>query len=185
MSMPEIISFHAATADGGPEPAAAGRELAQCLADLQGLLKQLAELARRKLDALRQADADALQTCSAREAALLEQLAPVERRRDAVLARLAQALRRPELPRAGLSEIAVCFPEPVSSHLRARNAALREITTVLREKNQMAARVARELHQHIRGVFDEVTRAAQESVVYGSQGQWRPTPARSWVDAVG
>ncbi len=162
-----------------------GRALLACLADLQGLVTHLLDLANQKLAAMRRADAAALQHIAAREAGLIDQVQRHKQVRHAVLARLAQGLRAPELPAAGLEKIAARLPEPQASSIVARTRGLREIALALEQKNRLAAEVAHRLQSHVRGLFSQLAQAGQESVVYGPRGQHEQTRTRVWVDAVG
>jgi hypothetical protein len=170
--------------------------LGQHLAELHAALKQLADLADRKLAAMRIADTEALQDCAVREGDLLREMFRGEQRRNAVLASLAQGLHLAEPQRARLMEIADRLPEPLASSIRARGVALRDLAARLQRKNRLAAGVARNLQSHIRGIFAAMAGAAQESQVYGPQGRqggtglWPASPrpdacATLFVDAVG
>ena len=167
------------------EPEALARELSENLAGLQSLLRQLLELAGQKLSAIRAANADEVQGCTACEADRLEQVHRLEQQRTAILARWAQGVPATGHKRLCLSEVADTFPEPFSSALRARNAALRQIAVELQEKNRLVANVARHLQSHIEAIFSDLARANQESVVYGPKGRHEQRNVRSWVDAVG
>jgi len=159
-----------------------GRELGQHLANLHTSLKQLAELARTKLAAMRQADTTALTACAAREEELLRDVCRGEQARNAVLARLAQSLH---CPRVRLTEITDRLPQPLASQIRARSVALKEIASESQQRNKLAAAVAQNLQAHIRGIFADVANANQESLVYGPHGQHEMSSPRRWVDAVG
>lgn len=163
----------------------AGQKLDQALARLHELLKQLAEVAGDKLDAIRRADAAALHVATAREAALLETLPAVAQERAAALAQLAQALQWPRIQSARVPEIADRLPEPSASALRSRGLALRQIAEDLRKKNRIAAEVAQRLQQHMRSIFADIAKANQESVVYGPRGNHEQITRRFWLDAVG
>lgn len=160
-------------------------DLLAYLADMHADLKDLADLSGTKLAALRQADTVTLQACAAREEELLKRVLLAERRRDALLARAAQHLHCPELATRGLSALEKHLAEPQTSILRARRAALRDVAADLQRKNQVAAAVARHLQEHIRGIFADVAKVTQESLVYGARGQPETSTARCWVDAVG
>lgn len=168
-----------------PVPDALARQLDENVAGLHSRLRQLLELAQEKLAALRSANADALQSCAARESNLLEQVLHNEQERTAVLARLAQTLHLPAEHKQSLEHIADLLAEPRRSALRARNAALRDVATQLQEKNKLVARVAHNLQSHIRGVFAALAKVNQESIVYGPKGQHEQRNIRSWLDAVG
>ena len=170
---------------GRPRLETTARELNDNLAALQGLLKRLLEMAGDKLTAIRAADADELQGCTALETDLLEQVKRVGQERAAVLARAAQCVPVADPKTIRLSELAGHWPEPFSSVFRARNEALRKLAADLQEKNRLVASVARHLQSHIRAVFAELAKVNQESVVYGPKGQHYQRNVRSWVDAVG
>jgi len=161
------------------------RDLLGTVTSLHELLKQLLQLAGKKLAAMRAADADALQQCAADEAAVLQALFEREKQRDALLARLAQSLQWREAGHPRLSAFAERLPEPFSSRLQAKIAGLRQTAQELRQKNQLAATVARNLHKHIRTVFEDVAKVNQESVVYGPSGKHEQRNMKTWIDAVG
>jgi hypothetical protein len=164
---------------------AEARALAETLSELQPALRRLIELSERKLAALRRADTEGLTRCAQEEKELLQSVQLLERRRHAVLARLAQQLRWPPAAGATLSHIADRLHEPISSVIRARIAPLRDLASTLEKTNRLAASVARNLHQHLRALFADVARANQETVVYGPLGQPEMRTTRAWVDAVG
>lgn len=166
--------------DGDPR-----RALLENLTEHQTLLEKLVEIAREKMDAVRAADSQTLHRCTAREASVLECLLNFERRRKAVVARLAQTLRLPSPDTLTLSEIANELPEPFSSSVRARMLALRAVAIELQHLNRVAALVARDLHQHIRDVFTVLANANRESVVYGPEGREHMTTSKNILDAVG
>jgi hypothetical protein len=160
-------------------------DLLATLSSSHELLKQLLELAGRKLAAMRSADTETLQQCAADESEVLRLMFENEQERDAVLARLAQSLHWRDSRAPSLTDITARAPEPFSSRLRAKTTGLRQIAAALKEKNRLAAAVARNLHKHIRAVFDDVARVNQESVVYGPNGRHEQRSKQSWVDAVG
>jgi len=172
--------------------AAARMPSAPRVAELFGVLdatlaafRELADLADQKLAAIRQADTAGLQAVAGAECAVLERVFTLERDRQAILARLAQALpaRTADPPR--LSQIAAQLPEPLGPRLQAKIAGLRDLAARLQQKNRLAATVARRLHNHIRAVFDELARSGREAVVYGPNGQRTQGEQLSWIDAVG
>jgi flagellar biosynthesis/type III secretory pathway chaperone len=152
---------------------------------LHELLKQLLELASRKLVAMRAADTEALQNCATEERDVLRTLFAREQQRDAVLARLAQSLPNHDGQPVALSELAGVLPEPLSSRLRAKSLGLRQTADALRAKNQLVARVARNLHAHIRAVFADMAKVNQEAVGYGPNGKQEQRNRQTWIDAVG
>lgn len=188
--MSATLRLHAAEASLETE---AGK-LCEALAETQRQTRALLDLAERKLVALRRADAAELNQCAREEASLVEEAQRTGCARKTVIARLAQRLRAPRLRNGSLAEIAARLPEPFSSSLKARSVPLRELAVALEEKNQLIARVARNLHQHIRAVFDALAQPEDEAAAYGPTGE-RPVanrsqsganrPRKTWVDAVG
>ncbi len=166
-------------------PESIAGELLEQLAELHATMKQLAELAGRKLTAIRAADSEALHQCAECESQLLNRLFRSEPKRKALLASLAQSLRCPSRPSPRLSEIADRLSEPLASALRARSLALAQISKDLQKKNRLVGTVARNLQSHLRGVFAALTGASTEAVVYGPAGQPEVGQVRFWMDAVG
>lgn len=160
-------------------------ELLHYLGTLHASLKNLVTLANEKLAALRRADAAALVDCATREGVLVRDVLLGEQQRDALLARVAQRLPAEAGEVTTVSALAACLPEPVSSSLRARGAALRAVATELQRKNRVVAAVAQNLQAHIRGIFAELAKATQETLVYGAKGQPEASSTRCCVDAVG
>ena len=166
-------------------PTQAAEELLAVASELQAVLNQLLGVATEKLKAMRAADTRALYQCAAEEGRLLQLMFDREKQRTAVFARLAQELHWETDRPPRMSEIAARLSEPYGPRLQAKTEGLRQTTAALREKNQLAARVARNLHKHIRAVLDEVARANQEALVYGPSGKHEQRNMKSWVDAVG
>lgn len=161
------------------------RSLSEHLGELQGFLRELAELSRAKLGAMRQADTETLTATAEREAGLLEGVFQLERRRPALLARIAQCLQVSPDAVKTISALADRLGEPHASAIRARAHALVRFAEDLRRMNKLAAMVARDLQGHIRGVFASVSEAGSENVGYDPRGQERRTKPTAWLDAVG
>jgi hypothetical protein len=155
------------------------------LATFHNALKQLLDVSCDKLAAIRRADTQALRGCAIREEELLREVLFGEQQRGAVLARVAQHLHCDNLEQHALAEIAARAPEPWGSVLQAKTLALRKTAEELQRKNGVVRDVAQNLQSHIRSIFANVAKAAQETVVYGAQGQHEASETRSWVDAVG
>lgn len=160
-------------------------ELLGYLTSLHTSLAALVTLAHEKLDALRRADSRALQECALREEELIRRVVLGSRKRDALFARVAQGLQQQSGRKLTLAELTDALPEPQKSTLRARSVALRNAAAELQQKNRVIAKVARNLHSHIRGVFAEVAKLAQESEVYGAKGTQEAGQNACWLDAVG
>ena len=161
------------------------RALLDNLAELQTLIGELRDLARQKLKAVRAADGVALRQLAQREEQTLPAVEQSHRDRDAILARLAQALRNPELRVMPLQRLANELAEPVRSSLLSRALALRTAGEELQRVNGVVAAVAHGLHAHVQGVFDAVARFMQKAIVYGPQGRHEAQQHRVMVDAIG
>ena len=160
-------------------------ELLQYLQTLHALLKKLTALANEKLAALRQADSAALIDCAAREGVLIRDVLFGQQQRDALLARVAQRLPSDAGEVTTITALAAHFPEPISSSLRARGAALRAVAIELRRKNSVVTEVAQNLQAHIHGIFTDVANASQETLVYSAKGNPETSRTRFCVDATG
>lgn len=165
--------------------AGAGAALLESLSGLHSRLAQLGDLADRKLAALREADAQALNDLAAAEAAELQALAADDVVREAALARVAQTLPGAVDPPRRLTEIAESFSEPLRSKILGKSEGLRTMANRLAEMNRLVADVARGLHNHVRGIFAEVAKVNQEAVVYDKDGREQQRTSKCWVDAVG
>ncbi len=170
-----------------PEKAAADpqRELLENLAAHQAQLKGLLDTAGAKMRAIRTADATGLNTCTAREARLLEEILRTEQQRRAVLARLAQSMPQANVKSLTLGEISGFFPEPICSAIRARMRAMAEIAKELRERNRVAEIVARDLQRHVREIFAAMCGAGRRSATYGPNGDRPRSTTEALWDAVG
>ncbi len=168
-----------------PEAAGSLDPLLRHLADLHASLRQLVALADDKLTAMRSADATALRDCALREEELVKRVLFEQQNRGALITRAAQGLPQAPPGTKQLKDLLPHVPEPLSSALQARRAALQQAASELRRKNRIVATVAQNLQAHIRGVFAELAKTAEESVVYGAGGQHETSTKRCWVDAVG
>lgn len=162
-----------------------GRALVHILGELQTLLTRLVECADEKLHAIRCAGAEALQACVGREMQYLDELLAVERKRDAIVARIAQQLQQPSLRRAPVQQTAEKFPEPLRSSIHARCMGLRQAAEKLQRKNRVAAEVAQGLQSHVRAVFGELAKACRDATTYSDTGRMRHTETQLVIDALG
>lgn len=153
--------------------------------DLHGGIRTLVGLASDKLAALRCADVGALRECAERESQALRTMHAIGLEKRAVVARLAQRLRCPQLRSERLAEIAARLGEPFCSRITAKTQGLRESAARLQQKSRLAERVARGLHSHVRTAMQDVAQANEESIGYGPDGRTEQQRTRNWVDAVG
>ncbi len=165
-------------------PALDVEDLLQQLDDLHGQLDELCDLAGRKLDAIRAADARGLHDCTAAEHRLLGSVLGAHKT-PALPAQLAQHLRDSAGTARRISDLADDLPAPQASRIHARIARVRTIARELQRKNQVVAQVARGLQEHLRGVFAAAADALQDKDMYTRKGQPDGRPASTWIDAVG
>lgn len=182
----KTISFPAGdTHSRGASEEADGRAIVDSLGELTGLMSSLVDCAGEKLAAIRRASAEALQSCVAAEMQTLDAVLAAERKRDAVVARVAQRLQLPSLRRASMTQVAEKFSEPWRSAIRARCMGLRKAAENLRQKNGVAAEVARGLQSHVRAVFGALAQAGQDATTYAGNGRMRHADKQLVIDALG
>lgn len=161
-------------------------ELLEALSASSDTVSRLAALAGQKLSALRQADADALHRCAQVEGRLVAALTQLIRQRQAVLARLAQALHAPPLAQRPISELAARLDPPQASLLLAAAQRLAMLGGELQRKNALTARAARGLQEHIHAALAALQAEPTPDVTYRASGQRdRQSAGSKWIDAVG
>lgn len=165
-------------------PALDVEDLLRQLDALHGQLDELCDLAGQKLTAIRAADARGLHACTAAEHRLLGSVLGAHKT-PALPAQLAQHLQASAGTARRISELAADLPAPQASRIHARIARVREIAHELQRKNQVVAKVARSLQEHLRGVFAAAADALQDKDMYTRKGQSGGRPASTWIDAVG
>jgi mannitol-1-phosphate/altronate dehydrogenase len=154
-------------------------------AALQEHMHRLSNLADDKLRAMRAADVPALENCAAGEAELIREVCTRETAWKAALARLAQQLPPGATDSPTLQEMINRFSEPLRSRALARISGLEHSARQLHKKNEIAAAVARNLQEHLRGAFATIAAPPADRPTYGPPGQPATMPSRSWVDAFG
>ncbi|MBL8878405.1 MAG: flagellar export chaperone FlgN [Phycisphaerales bacterium] len=162
-----------------------GRALVDVLGELAGLTVRLVECAGEKLAAIRRADSEALQTCVANEMKTLDAVLAAERKRDAIVARVAQRLQQPAMRRASMTSLAEKFSEPLRSAIHARCMGLRQAAENLQRRNRVAAEVARGLQSHVRAIFGKLAKAGQDATTYAGNGRMRHADKQLVIDALG
>lgn len=162
-----------------------GRALVDVMGELQALMTQLVDCSAAKLAAIRRASAGELQRCVATEMQCLDQLLATERKRDAIVARVAHRLQLPALRRGSMLAVAEKFPEPLRSAIHARCVGLRKAAENLQQKNRVVAEVARGLQSHVKAVFDALAKAGQSETTYAGNGRMRHADKQLVIDALG
>ena len=160
-------------------------QLAECLGELRGLYEQLVGVLRRKLEAMRRADTEGLNSCGARERFLVQRMAES----DATRRNLVGELQVRAGVRAGqamtLSDLAERLGEPARSRVLVLAAGLRQVVEEANQLNQVAALSAKEMLVHFGRVYEVMQSGGMGGGVYGPQGGRAQTAERRSLDAVG
>jgi hypothetical protein len=161
-------------------------ELTQLLSELHTLYGELHEVVTRKLQAIRQNDTSAMQSCQAREKFLTERLSERDGLRKQLTRLIAHALELPAEPAPTLSQLADALGEPAAGALRVWAVRLRERVGPLEKVQQVAKLVTQEMLRHF-GHLHEAMRlaASRDAGVYDAAGQRRATAVDAVLDAVG
>ncbi len=164
---------------------AVARQLAECLAEMRGLYEELLAVLRRKLEAMRRADTESLNSCAARERFLLQRIAEAESSRKALTGdlqlRTGVTTRRP----MSITRLAERIGEPGRSKLLVLADGLRRLVEQTNQVNQVAALAGKELLVHFRHVYDAMRAAERDTGTYDVQGVRAAGSAQRILDAVG
>ncbi len=163
-------------------------QVVQVLSELKHLHDELALVVRRKLDAMRAADTDALRSAVAREEFLAQRIREQDGLRRQIVELIGAALGRSaaESRAMTVSELAECLGEPARSRLLLLAGALRERVRETGELNRVAGAVSREMLRHFRHVFQVMAQASPPSGgVYTRSGFTETRTGMSVFEAVG
>lgn len=164
------------------------RDLARLLGDLAGLHAELAMHMRGKLEAVKQADANRIQSITARETLLADKAAEREGLRRQITARLLQSLGRNDTRSAGesitLSQLAELLPEPRRSQLLVAAAGLREKVREIDAMRQTMSLITDEMLKHLAEVL-KVMCAGVGTDVYSRSGRRQNSGMANVFEAVG
>ncbi len=164
------------------------RDLVRLLADLTGLYGELAMHMRSKLEAMKQADADRIQSITARELVLAERAAEREGLRRQISARilagLGRAAEEPSGPPITIGRMAEWYPEPRRSQLLVAAAGLREKVGEIDRMRTTVSLVTRQMLEHL-GEVVKVMCAGVGSDVYSRSGQRQRSGEAAVFEAVG
>jgi len=178
-------------------------ELITVLAELKGLHDELLVVLRAKLDAMRRADAERMQSCGARERFLAErirqreglrrQLAEIvadglglhERVGAETAGRQAKPTERRATEAITVSRLAERIGEPRRTRLTVLAAQIREAIEQVDRVNRVVALVAMEMAEHFRRVREVMISAGIEQDVYLPTGTRARVGVSHVIDAVG
>lgn len=156
------------------------------LGEMKALHDELCMVVKRKLDALRRADVDAIQSATAREDFLARRIHECDGMRKQVMELIATSMgvARSHAREMTVSELADRVGEPASSRLVVLAAALRDRIRETAEANRVAALITQEMLKHFRHVYDVMATANQQPGVYTRSGSAAPRRAVSVFEAV-
>ena len=149
------------------------QDLLDLLVEMLPLHDSLVETAQRKLQAMRRCDLQQMEDCLRREATLTATI----RDRETARRRLMEAigadlgLSRVESQAMSVSQLAVRLDENRSLKLRAMARQLAAVLEEIARVNRAVTLFAREMLDHYRFVFNEVTKGFAEAPVYVSSGR--------------
>jgi hypothetical protein len=164
------------------------RDLVRLLGDLTGLYGELAMHMRTKLEAIKRADSDKIQSITAREMVLAEKAAEREGLRRQITARILAGLGREATDASGapitLTQLAEFFPEPRRSQLLVVAAGLRERVREIDRMRTTQSLISHEMLKHLGEVL-KVMCAGVRSDVYSRTGQRQGSGVAAVFEAVG
>ena len=160
-------------------------QLAECLAEMRGLYAELLAVLQRKLEAMRRADTELLNSCAARERFLLQRIAEAESSRKTLTADLQLRAGAKSKGPVSITELAERIGEPGRSKLLVLADGLRRLVEQTNQLNQVAALAGKELLAHFRYVYDVMRAAERDTGTYDVQGVRAAGSAQRILDAVG
>ncbi|MHC4429989.1 MAG: flagellar protein FlgN [Planctomycetota bacterium] len=145
--------------------------------------EQLLDQVRRNREAVRRADMEAIQEICARQNAVGQQLAELEKERLALVGSLTSKLA-PEAARPlTVAEITARLEPGAAERLQARADALRPLVARVREESSVVRQAAEALARHMTGIVQVVHSVLSRAPVYGRRGEITgSTPHRMCVD---
>ena len=160
-------------------------QLAECLAEMRGLYEELLAVLRRKLEAMRRADTELLNSCAVRERFLLQRITESESSRKTLAADLQLRAGAKSKGPVSITELAERIGEPGRSKLLVLADGLRRLVEQTNQVNQVAALASKELLAHFRHVYDAMRAAERDTGTYDVQGVRTSGGAQRILDAVG
>lgn len=163
------------------------RDLVRLLGDLGVLHAELLMHMKNKLEAVKRADSDAVQSITARELVLADRAKEREGLRRQITDRIVECLgldaARSRTMR--LSELAEHLPEPRRSQLLVSAAGLREKVAEIDRLNRTSEQVTRAMLHHLSEVMQVMTAGPATGDVYGRTGSRQAPRVAHVFEAVG
>jgi len=162
-------------------------ELLIVMGELKQLHEELLTVLQQKLAAMRRADTEGLNSCTARQRFLVDRIRQKEGLRRQVVQLIGKAMGMPAERAADwpLRELAERLPEPRRGQLLAQAAVVREILLAIDKTNTVAALVTGEMLKHFQQVCAAMARTGQSTGTYSSAGRLNSEPPVGVFEAVG
>jgi hypothetical protein len=164
------------------------RDLTRLLADVTSLYAELGMHMRAKLEAMKQADADRIQSITARETTLIERASEREGLRRQItsrlLGRLGQAEKDAQARPVTLTRLAEWLPEPRRSQLLVAATGLREKVKEVERMRMATSLISQKMLEHL-GEIVKVMSSGVGSDVYSRSGQTQQSGSATVFEAVG
>ena len=163
------------------------RDLVRLLGMMTDLHGELAMHMRNKLDAIKQADSDRIQSITAREMVLADQAAEREGLRRQITARILEALEQEAQSERPISvaDLAEFFPEPRRSQLLVAAAGLREKLHEISRMRVTTSLITQEMLKHLGEVLTVMRSGSGGSDFYSRSGRRQQSGPASVFEAVG
>lgn len=145
-------------------------DLRAVLQDYTARYTQLRALTDAQREALRRADGPEVERLAGTQAGILQAIAVIDRRRDALVNAAAAALPGLRASPITLSAIAAALPGSPSDDLRARAAALRVLVRETGEASNLVGAAARTLLTHFEGLMRQVSGRLSHAGTYSRRG---------------
>jgi hypothetical protein len=162
------------------------RDLVRLLQALMGMHAEVALHMRTKLEAIKRADTDAIQSITAREMLLAGRLQEREGLRKQLMDRLGECLglEKGRGRKVRLAELAEMLPEPQRSQLLVSAAGLREKVSEIDRLRTRTTAITQEMLKHLRAILAVMTQGGA-SDVYSRSGRRERLGSANVFEAVG
>ena len=163
------------------------RDLVRLLKDLTGLYGELAMHMRNKLEAIKQADSDQIQSITAREVVLANRASEREGLRRQITRRILEGLGLPADPGRGLrlTALAESFLEPLRSQLLVAAAGLRDRLEEIDRMRIKTTLITQEMLKHLGEVLTVMRSGGKGTDVYLRSGRREQAARANVFEAVG
>ena len=163
------------------------KELTVLLAEMKRLHEGLLSAARRKSEAMRRADTQAMEQAGREERALADRIKDQEGLRKVLMERIGERMgfSAPQARKMSISELARSVAEPIRTQLTVLGAELRKLASEIARLNRIAALVSQEMVRHFRAVYEAMTQQSQTGEFYGRTGRPQSGVSAAVIDTTG